>query len=31
MDYAEWRDGAEMTAHGVLFGSGWWWFDVAGP
>ena len=30
LDYAEDRDGAIMTAHGVVFGSGWWWFDSYG-
>jgi hypothetical protein len=30
LDYAEDRDGATMTAHGVVFGSGWWWFDSYG-
>ena len=30
MAYAEDRDGATMTAHGVVFGSGWWWFDSYG-
>jgi hypothetical protein len=31
LDYAEDRDGATMTGHGVVFGAGWWWFDAAGP
>ena len=30
LDYTEDRDGATMTAHGVVFGSGWWWFDSYG-
>jgi hypothetical protein len=30
LDYAEDRDGTTMTAHGVVFGSGWWWFDSYG-
>ena len=28
--YAEDRDGAIMTGHGVVFGDGWWWFDSYG-
>jgi hypothetical protein len=27
---AEDRDGTTMTAHGVVFGDGWWWFDSYG-
>jgi hypothetical protein len=30
LDYAEDRDGTTMTAHGVVFGDGWWWFDSYG-
>lgn len=30
VDYAEQRDGATMTGHGVLAGDGWWWFDSYG-
>jgi hypothetical protein len=30
VDYAEERDGARMTGHGVLSGEGWWWFDSYG-
>jgi hypothetical protein len=30
LDYTEDRDGATMTAHGVVVGSGWWWFDSYG-
>jgi hypothetical protein len=30
LDYAEDRDGATMTGHGVVFGGGWWWFDSYG-
>ena len=30
LDYAEDRDGATMTGHGVVFGTGWWWFDSYG-
>lgn len=30
IDYAEERDGATMTGHGVLSGDGWWWFDSYG-
>jgi hypothetical protein len=30
LDYAEDRDGVTMSGHGVVFGSGWWWFDSYG-
>jgi hypothetical protein len=30
IDYAEEREGATMTGHGVLADDGWWWFDSYG-
>jgi hypothetical protein len=30
VDYTEDRDGAMMTAHGVVSAGGWWWFDSYG-
>lgn len=31
LDYAEDRDGATMTGHGVVFGAGWWSCGAATP
>jgi hypothetical protein len=28
--YADQRDQARMTGHGVVWGDGWWWFDSYG-
>lgn len=30
VDYAEERGGTAMTAHGIVAGDGWWWFDSLG-
>lgn len=30
IDYVEQRDDATLTAHGVVSGDGFWWFDTAG-